>query len=89
MNVMKMQKEIDEKYKRFIEKYNREPEIANCRIEWKDNNDSYEVKIQLSADSNPNEDDDTFFYCDSLNDLKSLVTSGVEDFIVTECCSFE
>ena len=30
-----------------------------------------------------------FLYCDSLNDLKSLATFGVEDFIVTECYSFE
>lgn len=62
----------------------KEPAYAVCDIVWKDNNDLESVKIQLSADSNPDEDDDFFFYCNGLNDLKSLCDFGSEDFIVTE-----
>lgn len=88
-DIEEIQNEIDTKFSEFVNENRKEPEIANCCIAWKDGESGYDVKIQLSADSNPDEEDDIFFYCDSLNDLKSLATFGVEDFIVTECYSFE
>ena len=88
-DIEETQSEINTKFSEFVNENHKEPEIANCRIAWKDGEEGYDVKIQLSADSNPDEDDDIFFYCDSLNGLKSLTAFGVEDFIVTECYSFE
>ena len=76
--------EIEKKFNEFVKKNGKEPAYAVCDIVWKDNNDLESVKIQLSADSNPDEDDDFFFYCNSLNELKSLCDFGSEDFIVTE-----
>lgn len=84
-----IQNEIYTKFSEFVNENHKEPEIANCRIAWKDGEEGYDVKIQLSVDSNPDEDDDIFFYCNGLNDLKSLATFGGEDFIVIECYSFE
>lgn len=88
-DIEEIQSEISTKFSEFVNKNNKEPEIANCRIAWKDGEEGYDVKIQLSSDSSPDEEDGIFFYCDSLNDLKSLATFGVGDFIVTECYSFE
>lgn len=82
-----MQIEIQQKFDLFVKDNGKEPHYANCRIVWKDTNDYYDVKIQLSGDTG--EDDDMFFYCHSLNGLKSLATFGGEDFIVTEINSFE
>lgn len=86
--VEKTKKIIRDKFKRFIDRNGEEPYCVNCRIVWKDTNDYHDVKIQLSADVD-NEDDDIFFYCDSLDDLLSLVDFGGEDFVVTECFEFE
>lgn len=80
-----IQNEIDTKFSEFVNENHKDPAIANCRIAWKDGEEGYDVKIQLSVNSNPDEDDDIFFYCHSLNDLKSLATFGGEDFIVIDC----
>lgn len=81
------QVEIQKKFDAFVKKNGKEPHYADCQIVWKDTNDYYDVKIQLSGDTG--EDDDMFFYCNSLNGLKSLATFGGEDFIVTEINGFE
>lgn len=33
-------------------------------------------------------DDEIFFYCDSLNDMKSMADKGREDFTIAECIGF-
>ena len=82
-----IQAKIQKKFDEFVKKNGKEPHYADCEIVWKDTNDYYDVKIQLSGDTG--EDDDMFYYCHSLNGLKSLATFGCEDFIVTEINSFE
>lgn len=82
-----IQEEIQKEFDEFVKNNGKEPHYANCEIVWKDTDGSQEVKIQLSGDTG--EDDDIFFYCQSLNGLKSLATFGCEDFIVTEINSFE
>ncbi len=81
--------EIKEKSRKFLEDYGREPMYAVCRITWLDDGSSYDVKIKLSVDVKQEADDEIFFYCDGLNDLKSLTTPGGEDFIVTDFYHFE
>lgn len=88
-DVEAVQEEIEKKYREFVAKHHREPEFAECHIIWKDDNNHYRVKIQLSPDTNPEEDDDIFFYCRNLEELKSLATFKPEDFTVTKCYSFE
>ena len=46
------------------------------------------MTIALSMDSNTEKDDEIFFYCDSLEDLKSLADKGMEDFTITGCFCF-
>ena len=81
--------EIEQKFNDFVKENVKEPAYAVCEIVWKDTNCQENVKIQLSSDSSLDEDDDIFFYCDSLNDLKALCEFGGEDFIVTEINRFE
>ena len=81
-----IQVKIQQKFDAFVKRNGSEPRCVSCEIVGKDTNDYYDVKIQLSSDTG--EEDDIFFYCNSLNELKSLTTFGVEDFIVTEINSF-
>ena len=47
-----------------------------------------EARIALAMDSDTEKDDEIFFYCDSLDDLKSLADKGGEDFTVAGCLGF-
>ncbi len=80
---------IQEAFDEYIKENGKEPNVADSQITWQDDENTCDVNIQLSVDSNPETDDRIFFYCDGLNDLKSLTTPGGEDFIVTDFYHFE
>lgn len=84
-----VQQSIHSKFIEFCNANKHEPRYANCEIEWLDDHNKCEVTIKMSCDTDDNEDDDIFYYCDSLKDLESLTEPGCEDFIVTEIYSFE
>lgn len=80
---------IDKLSSEFLEKFGHAPRFVECRIKFlEEDTDEECVNIQLSSDTNPDEEDDIFFYCDSLMGLKSLTTPGVEDFIIIDCLNF-
>lgn len=79
--------DIEQKFEAFVKDNAKEPHYAVCRIVWKDTNEDYEGKIQLTVDTG--KEDDIFFYCNSLNELKSLAAFGNQDFIVTEIYIFK
>lgn len=81
--------EIKQKFKEFVDYNHKEPQYAVCAIVWKDTNNQENVNIQLSSDSDPDKEDDIFFYCNSLTGLESLCEFGCKDFIVTEIYRFE
>lgn len=79
-----VKKGISQKYKEFKDTYNTEPQLALCRIIWKD--DMKETEVSIALEKIPEEHDDAiFFYCDSLSDFMALAEYGGEDFMVTEC----
>lgn len=78
---------IDNNFSKFCEKNGCEPGYVICTIVWKDDNGCEEVKIKMSSDSR--DDDDFFFYCDSLTELKALCDCGGEDFIIIGFTDFE
>lgn len=85
-----IQKDIKDRYKKFVSKHHREPESATCDIARKDGDEYHWVKIQLSQKENQEEDDKIFFYCrEGVEELKKLATFSGEDFIVTWCHMFE
>jgi len=43
------------------------------------------VTVKLSSDADDATDEKIFFYCDGIEDLKSLAVFGVEDFVITSC----
>lgn len=81
-------KEIDAQYLKFYTEQGREPHYADCIIRWSDTLETVEVRIALSMDSYVEKDDEIFFYCNSLEDLKSLADKGVEDFTIAGCLGF-
>ncbi len=80
---------MQEAFEEYIKENGKAPNVANCQITWLDDGNTCDVNIQLSVDSNPETDDNIFFYCNDLNDLQSFTIPGVEDFIVTDFHHFE
>lgn len=83
-----VRQEIGGLYLKFYSGQEREPHYADCVIRWHDTLETEEVRIALSMDSDTEKDDEIFFYCDSLNDLKSLTDKGMEDFSIAGCLGF-
>ena len=83
-----VRQEIDGRYLKFHSGQGREPHYADCVIRWRDTLETEEARIALAMDSNTEKDDEIFFYCDSLDDLKSLTGKGREDFTVAGCLGF-
>ena len=46
------------------------------------------ARIAIGMDSDTEKDDDIFFYCDTLEDMKSLAEIGCEDFYIADCYGF-
>lgn len=83
-----VRKEIGNRYLKYYSETGHEPHYADCVIRWNDTLETTEVRIAVSMDSDTEKDDEIFYYCDSLNDLKALADKGGEDFIVAECLNF-
>ena len=83
-----VRQEIGGLYLKFYSGQGREPHYADCVIRWHDTLETEEVRIALSMDPDTEKDDEIFFYCDSLNDLKSLADKGREDFSIVGCLGF-
>lgn len=83
-----VKKEIGSHFLKFYCEQGREPHYADCTIRWCDTLETEEVRIALAMDSGNEKDDEIFFYCDSLEDLKSLADKGKEDFTIAGCSGF-
>lgn len=87
-NPDEVRQEIGSLYLKFYSGQGREPHYADCVIRWRDTLETEETRIALAMDSDTEKDDGIFFYCDSLDDLKSLADKGKEDFTVAGCLGF-
>lgn len=85
---MEIRQEIGGLYLKFYSEQGCEPHYADCVIRWCDTLETVEVRIDLAMDSDTEKDDEIFFYCNSLEDLKSLTDKGGEDFTVARCLDF-
>ena len=83
-----VRQEIGGLYLKFYSEQGCEPHYADCVIRWCDTLETVEVRIALAMDSDTEKDDEIFFYCNSLEDLKSLTDIGGEDFTVAGCLDF-
>ena len=83
-----VRKEIGSHYLKFYTEKGCEPHYADCVIRWNDTLETEEARIALAMDADTEKDDEIFFYCDSLNDMKSMADKGREDFTIAECIGF-
>lgn len=83
-----VRQEIGGLYLKFYSEQGREPHYADCIIRWRDTLETVEVSIALSMDSDTEKDDEIFYYCNGLNDLKALADKSMEDFTIAECLGF-
>ena len=77
-----VRKEIGSHYLKFYTEKGCEPHYADCVIRWNDTLETEEARIALAMDADTEKDDEIFFYCDSLNDMKSMADKGREGKIV-------
>lgn len=76
---------ILQKYNQFLQQHHKEPLYAEAEICWLDTGETSSSCIfKLSSDYDEKEDEQIFFYVDSLEDLQSLTQPGGEDFIILE-----
>ena len=83
-----VRREIGSLYLKFYSGQGREPHYADCVIRWRDTLETEEVRIALSMDSDTKMDDEIFYYCNGVDDLKSLEDKSMEDFTIAECLGF-
>lgn len=79
---------INRQFTKFCTENGYEPHFADCEIKWLDSGDTAEMRIALYAGLREDYDDDIFYFCDGIDDLKSLTEQGVEDFVIVECLEF-
>ena len=84
----RIKREIGSHYLKFYTERGCEPHYADYVIRWLNTLETEEARIAIAMDSDTEMDDDIFFYCDSLNDLKSLAYKNIEDFVIAECKGF-
>lgn len=86
-DVDEVKNNIDKLYGDFCAEHGTEPLYAQCEISWKKRFDFYadpeSVTIKLSADVDEATDEQIFFYCWNIEDLKSLADFEGEDFVLT------
>lgn len=87
-NPMQSKKEINRQCLKFFTERGIEPHYADCLIRYKDNYDTVEVRIAIGMSADNEKDDDIFFNCDTLEDMKSLAEIGSEDFYIADCYGF-
>ena len=76
---MKLQ-DVDSLHKHFT---NASTIYVNALVEFTDDKSQGQMTIGIGA-YDETQDDNVFFWCDSVDDFKSLFTEGVNDFIVIE-----
>lgn len=86
-----VKKRIDSIHEEYLNIVKKEPLYASCDIVWKDAEKPCAVEnviIKLSTDIVDSEDDRIFYYCEDLEELKSLTEFSGEDFTVVEFYNF-
>lgn len=82
-----MKKQIEQMYANFMAENNAEPRYAGVTIQFLDDGSLLDVTIKLYGNVGA-DDDEIFYYCDSLCDLLSLTEQGVEDFVINQIHEF-
>lgn len=82
-------RQMDEKYQAYRCETGGYPQYADCVIRFNDDGNTIETTIKLDCGVDEDEDDEIFFYCNGLNDLKGLTEEGPgTDFTVIEIIRF-
>jgi len=87
-DVSQVQDDIDLAYKRFTAENRCEPVTALCEITFHGDLTTDTVNIKLTEQVEESDDDDYFFYCNGVNELKKLCDRTSEDFVVTRIDAF-
>lgn len=82
---MSLIERIDELFAEYVADNQREPLHAMCSIKYLDDDSTLDCTIALTSGC---DEDNTFYHCDSLADLKALTKEGCEDFVLVECEEF-
>ena len=78
---------IKEKWNEYVQANGCEPVYADCRVQFKHEDNGMDVNIKL-LDELDDKDNLIFYYTSGLNDLLSLCEEGIEDFVITDFYGF-
>jgi hypothetical protein len=73
---------IDKAFHEYKTTYGKEPLYAVCGVRFKNDDSSTDMLFKLSIDVG-DDDDEIFFYCNNIKDLKLLAEPSSEDFLIT------
>ena len=74
---------MQEMYDTYLNETGQYPEYADVTVRYKDDGCTIETTIKLDCGVDEDEDDEIFYYCNGLNDLKGLIEEGPgNDFTV-------
>lgn len=79
---------IDKAFNEFKLKFNKEPLYVLCQIIFKDFSDSHLRGVFKLTTAIRDDDDEIFFYCNGIEELKKLANFSTEDFMITELVTF-
>lgn len=86
---MELKSKIDQMFADYVSANGNEPQYARCTVMYLDDKTTFDCAISLTGSiENDKDDDNAFFYVDSLNDLRGLTEEGCEEFIITDCIEF-
>lgn len=74
---------IDKAYDNYHTIYGKEPLYAVCQVRYKDDISYNDMVFKLSLDIGK-DDDEIFFYCNGIKDLKTLAVPSKEEFLITK-----
>ena len=78
---------VNKAYDAYVQKENREPKYAVCKVLFTEDTSPYTVAVKLN-NTVDKEDDKIFYYCSNITDFTHLMVEGEEDFTVTELIEF-
>lgn len=83
--------QMDCLYKEYLKLHKHEPMFASCEIVWKEYDSpqlSENMIIKLSTEIIESQDEIIFFYCNGIDELKSLADFTGEDFTIVDIYNF-
>ena len=83
----KIIQKVNKAYDAYVQKENREPKYAVCKVLFTEDTSPYTVAVKLNTKKD-RDDKKVFCYTSNITDFTHLMIEGDEDFTITELIEF-